>query len=253
MIPAPTFFYLNPLDQAAAQIVSLAENAPFKLSGKACFRIGVDHDSKNPGQLVSFGSDPACCDIILPQGYPQKQCHFFIHPGTGELLLRDDTTHGSTSLSSLNDPSDLMVGLPDSQPRQRVVINTETEFLFKMVEASFTLMWIDRRGALEAAKTKPMIRRSVAHISKRYLLPENGKIVHKPIKELGCGGSATVFKTLNLNTGSHLAVKKFRPIPGLSGREDKLLKEEYRREVGLVSRLSHVGSQLRKFLPGFRY
>jgi hypothetical protein len=253
MSPAPIFFYLNPLDKAAAQIVSLTENAPFKLRGKACFRIGVGHDPKNPGQLVSFGSDPACCDIILPQGYSQTQCHFFIHPGTGELLLRDDTTRGSTSLSSLDDPLDLIIGLPNSQPRQRVVVNTEPEFLFKMGEASFMLMWIDRRAALEAARTKSMITRSVAPISNRYLLPENGKIVHKPIRELGRGASATVFETLNLRTGSHLAVKKFRPIPGISRREERVLKEEYKREVRLVSQLSHVGSQLRKILPAFRY
>lgn len=250
MSKSPAFFDLVPVDSAAAQIVSLPQNEFFKanLSGKVCLKIGVDHNPKHAGQLISFGRDSSSCDVTLPPGFPEKQCHFFVHPRTREVLLRDDTSHGSTSLADPDDVSNLALGLPTSQPRQRVLLNTIPEFVLKMENATFILAWSDRGRAFDAAKTTSIVRESVAITSSRHLLLQDGSLIHSPFQQLGLGDSATVFKTLNLNTGSHLAVKIFHPIPGISERADKNLKREYKREAKLISRLSHVSNSILQHL-----
>ncbi len=122
----PAFFYLLPQNKAATSIVSLPSNASFKHTdssdGSVWLRIGIDHTPKCSGRLVSFGHDDSCCDILLPEGYPQKQCHFYIHPRTLEVILRDDTSDYSTILFSSPTPNETRFSLPDAQPRQRVVL-----------------------------------------------------------------------------------------------------------------------------------
>ncbi len=247
MSNSPAFFYLDPLDQAAAQIVSLPVNLRFKhilVEGRACLRVGVDHVPKRPGQLISFGRNPSLCDIALPQDFPGTQCHFSINPQSGELLLRDDTEDMSTLLSAPSTPEDQRLRLPDSRPRQRVVLTTEKGNLIRMKNAQFLLLWSERatrERALEEAKNKAMIGPGVALNLGSDLGLERGQIIHSRIAELGKGVTATVFKTLNLNTGDHLAVKSFH---FESPKHQDAVKVVVRKEVVLLSQLSHVRSDL---------
>lgn len=220
--------------------MSLPVNAHFKhilQSGKAHLRIGIDHRPKRPGQLVSFGRDPSSCDVVLPQEFPERQCHFFIHSRTGELVLRDDTANDSTLLFIPSTPSDPTLTLPDCHPRQRVVLASEQAPNIKMGDALFTLLWGERERAFQAAKNTPIITRSPPQGLTPALGLERGKIVHKCVGELGKGATATVFKTLNLHTGDYLAVKIFSFDSWIY---EDIAKKEVRKEVGVLSQLSHV-------------
>ena len=241
----PVFFYLLPQNEQAAQVVSLSSNAPFKHinsdDGSEWLRVGIRHIPKNPGRLVSFGCDRCCCDIILPEGFPRWQCHFFINPLTAELLLRDDTVDGTTVLTASNDPADPRFDLPDAHPRQRVVVQDIRNARIRMQNALFMLGWSGTiNSAMDAAKTMSRFAPSPAFRSSLADLRERGQIVHRRIRKLGRGGAAKVYLTLNLKTGDHLAVKIFRfdPTVEMAG------KIEVKREVDLLKRLSHVSSEL---------
>lgn len=237
----PVFFYLLPQNQAAVSIVSLPSNASFKHSeprdGSVWLRVGIDHIPKSPGRLVSFGCDHSCCDILLPEGYPQKQCHFYIHPRTFEILLRDDTADYSTILISSNTPTETRFSLPDGQPRQRVVLEAVKNAHIRMRKALFMIGWAGTRDvAFEAARATSKFSPSVALGSRAADIFENGRIVHRRISRLGTGSYGKVFLTVNLKTGDHLAVKVFEFAPEVE-REGKDL---VRQEVELIKELSHV-------------
>ena len=245
----PVFFYLLPQNQAAARIVSLPSNASFKHSdpsdGSAWLRVGIDHIPKSSGRLVSFGRDHSCCDILLPEGYPQKQCHFYIHPGTFEVLLRDDTVDYSTILISSNTPAETRFSLPDGQPRQRVVLEAIRNAHIRMQKALFMVGWSGtRRMAFEAARATSKFLLSGAVGSPAADLLENGRIVHRRIRRLGSGSYGKVFLTVNLKTGDHLAVKVFEFKPEVE-REGKDL---VRQEVDLIKELSHVSLEAARLL-----
>ena len=233
------FFYLAPEGEIATRILSDPVNALFKHAhrdGREVFRIGDDHSPKTSGQLITFGSDRSCCDIILPEGFPPKQCHFFINPRTGELLLRDDTEDETTWLSHSNFPS---FSLPSSmQPRQRVVPTAEHRVQVAMQRANFHLVWGNPKRAFQAAWTKSLIPQNIASRDQRIL--QSGRIVHSRMRELGQGATAKVYLTLDLNTGDHLAVKTFLREPGESEHQVNIVKHLARMEVRVMSKLSHV-------------
>lgn len=232
-------FYLVPLGQPATNIVSLPINAPFKhnaSNGRVWLRVGLEHTPKKSGQLISFGSDRSRCDINLPEGCPM-QCHFFIHPRTRELLLRDDSSNSSTILFASAEPAASRFSLPDAQPRQRVVLGAIQNARIRMHNALFTLGWGPSRcSALEAARTMPRFTPSGALSSNPVDLLEGGRIVHSRMAQLGQGSSAKVFLTLNLKTGDHLAVKIFVFRRGMESKG----KEVVRKEVDMMKELSHV-------------
>lgn len=247
----PVFLYLDPQNQAAVQIVTLPVNARFKHTRPdktAWLRIGIDHDPKNLGQLISFGCDSTCCDIILRPGFAQRQCHLFIHPRTGELLLRDDTTDHSTEIFGSNDPLEHKFRLPDTQPRQRVLLAVAENVRIKMKDALFKVNWSERLRAFNAAKMMPMITQSVAHSFTRADHVESGRIVHRRVSKLGKGATATVFLTLNLKTGDQIAVKIFNKFKTIA--EEMESKKYVKREVDLMSRLSHVRFLIRQSFLG---
>lgn len=241
-ITSPAFFYLVPEDEIASQIISIPVNAPFKYTrrdGKKVFRIGADHTPKTPGQLISFGSDPACCDILMPQGSPPKQCHFFLNPRTGELLLRDDTEDGATWLTHSNPAK---FSLPEGRQRQRVVPTTEEHAAVAMQSAKFDLVWSEPKRAFAIAKANFIVRQ--ISTGKQERIYQCGQIVHSRIRELGQGATAKVFLTIDLNTGDHLAVKTFLRQVGRTERDINNIKHFARLEIKTMSKLSHVRIEL---------
>lgn len=236
---SPVFFYLAPEGEIATRILSDPVNASFKHpqpDGVDIFRIGVDHSPRTSGQLVTFGTDRSCCDIILPPGFPLKQCHFFINPRTGELLLRDDSADETTLLTHSNLP---FFSLPSStQPRQRVVPTAEHRARVTMQRARFHLIWGSPKIAFPAAWTKSLISPNITSRDQRIL--QNGQLVHSRMRELGQGATAKVYLTLDLNTGDHIAVKTFSREQGKSEHRGNTVKRLARMEVRVMSKLSHV-------------
>jgi hypothetical protein len=239
------YFYLVPQGTLATDIISDRANARFKHrlpSGKDVLRFGFNHTPKKNGSFVSFGSNSNCCDVLLPRDFPQMQCHFFTNRQSGELLLRDDTANEDTFLSV---PGGAKFYLPDTQPRQRVLLTSEGDIVIKMQLAQFKLLWGTAREGLESAKAKYMPSNASQNLPTAIKQKENryvrsdANIVHHHIKKLGRGVSAKVFLTTDLTTGDHLAVKEFyMPEDG----DEERLKMGVRKEVDLISQLSHVRS-----------
>lgn len=236
----PIFFFLAPRNLLADQIVANTANASFRYDvahGVGYLRIGIDHDPKVPGQLISFGHDPFVSDIILPRGFPGRQCCFMVNAGTGEMLLRDDTEDHSTYIDVPGGPD---FDLPDSGLRQRVLSTSCRTPSVQMGDALFKLLWGDTKRAFNAASTKPILMQSFPLRNSRGF----GEIVHSRIRELGRGATSTVWLTLDLTTGNHLAVKLMLPNPG----EDVSIQQQKKRQVGieagLLSHLSHVRPDL---------
>jgi hypothetical protein len=235
---SPVFFFLTPEDEEARQIVSSPSNAFFKHKAPnrtTGLRIGVDHVPKTPGQLLTFGTDPSACDILLPQGFPRTQCHFFIHPHTGELLLRDDTADRSTILTTRHGQD---FELPNMELRQRVLLLEEaTQYIRMQQTVRFRLIWGQSTAAIYAAKTNPRIMPERALETDQARIYENGKIVHRVIKAVGERHVAAIYLTLDLNTGDHLAVKVW---DRKSEDVETDAKTYAKQEVELFSKLSHV-------------
>lgn len=237
-----TFFYLAPRDQPAIQIVSSEDNARFKWrtpGGEVVLRIGVDHTPKVPGHLVSLGSDRSRCDIVLPPSFPSRQCHIFINPQTGYLLLRDDTPDHATILKV---PDNQKFSLPRSQPRQKVLFGRHrTAFIAMQKIAHFELLRLAEPSQVikAAARKKALFLPSAAPGSAQRRVLENERIVHQRIRELGSGEYGDVFETLDLGTGDILAVKTF----SFTFRQEEIdVKKQGRQEVNVLSNLKHVRS-----------
>ena len=236
---SPVFFFLAPESPLAHEIVYFTGNASFKHKTPdktVGLRIGLDHIPKTPGALVSFGIDRSSCDIILPQGFALRQCLFFIHPHTGEVLLRDTTRNASTALITATGGQ---LNLPNIEPRQRVVLTTESiQYVQMGATVRFRLIWGKPKEAFRSAKTKPELLPRWAVDRPQPRICEDGKIVHKILKNIGVGYSATVFSTVDLNTGDHLAVKVYFRFD--SEEKETKTKNNVLKEVELVSKLSHV-------------
>lgn len=62
-------------------------------------RVGFNDVPKVPGQLVSFGRDPARNDIILSERrFSKNHCHLQIHQQSSEIILRDTSARATTQL-----------------------------------------------------------------------------------------------------------------------------------------------------------
>lgn len=62
-------------------------------------RVGYDDVPKVPGQLISFGRDPARNDIILSERrFSKTHCHLQIHRQSSEIILRDTSARATTQL-----------------------------------------------------------------------------------------------------------------------------------------------------------
>ena len=240
------YFYLEPENEAARKIVSISANEWFRESrpgGKDVFRVGFDHEPKTPGQLISFGSYSRLSDIVLPQNYARMQCHFWMHPGTGELLLMDDTDNKTTEV---NVAGGSKYNLPKTGLRQRVV-SIHSNLLLRMQAAHFRLWWGPTTIQSEAAKTmfnNHQNRRSVAQASASVYpagfspSARRGTLLqHHRLRELGRGTSAIVYLTVDLATGDHFAVKTWQHAADI-GKE--WFRAAVKREMQVSTELSHV-------------
>jgi hypothetical protein len=232
-------FNLFPENEKAEAVVSHFRNAPFKHTntddGKVSLGVGIEHNPKNRGQLISFGDDPACCDIFLPDSCA-RQCHFLFHPRTCEVLLHDDSNDSSTALLLPHFPEAQQFSLPDAQHRQRVLLAGHHDALICISDACFRLAWSEtrNRALIEAQRM-----RKFAPVSTQLDPLENGRITHAPLEILGEGGSAMVLLTLNLKTGDYLAVKVYNS----RHRVERAIKDGVRKEVNLIASLHHVCHQ----------
>jgi hypothetical protein len=242
----PLIFNLAPQNRAARLVVDHDRNARFKHENTTSVKtvslgVGIGHEPKNQGQLISFGTDPGCCDILLRSGFP-RQCHFSIHPRTHEVLLHDDSQDGSTTLLSSNKPEESRFSIPEAQHRQRVVLTAMNNAHIRIFDALFKLTWSGNKDeALERAQSMVRFAPDHACISTPIDLLENGQITHRRIRILGEGASAVVYLTMNLKTGDHLAVKMYK----FNGQAEveKACKDAVRKEVNLIASLHHVSHQ----------
>lgn len=232
---SPVFFYLAPRNQLANEIARLPVNAPFTHTfpnHTVYLKVGTDHVPKHPGRLISIGSNRSNCDIILPQGYPSRQCCFLVNPRTGEMLLRDDTEDQSTRLVVAGGAK---YELPRTQPRQRVILGGETGASIQMRGAVFNFQWSEKNRAFGVAKTRSL----VAQPTPLRSFDRVREIEHRRIRELGRGATSTVWLTIDLGTGDHLAVKVFQ-LHSREGEVEADIKRQVMEEVRLLSGLSHV-------------
>ena len=104
-----TLFWLIPQNSPAIAIVEDARNRfRFREISRAfrnrddlesTLRVGFDDISKVPGQLVSFGRDPARSDIILSdRRFSKAHCHLYVHRLSAEIILRDTSARATTQL-----------------------------------------------------------------------------------------------------------------------------------------------------------
>lgn len=104
-----TLFWLIPQNVPAATIVEDSRNK-FRFrkisrgfrkddSLESTLRVGFDDAPKVPGQLISFGRDPARSDIILSdRRFSKTHCHLQVHRQSSEIVLRDTSARATTQL-----------------------------------------------------------------------------------------------------------------------------------------------------------
>lgn len=240
------YFYLIPENEAAREIVSMSANDWFRESrpgGKDVFRVAFDHEPKNPGQLISLGSYSRLCDIVLPESYARRQCHFWIHPGTGELLLVDDTDEKTTKVDVTGGSK---YRLPKTGLRQRV-ISIHPTVLLRMQAAHFRLWWCPTTLQSETARTafnnhqsRPSFAQAALPASPGAYPPSvrpGSLLQHHNLRELGRGSSAVVYLTVDLATGDYLAVKTWRHA---IDRRRAGFRAAVGREIQVSMELAHV-------------
>lgn len=209
------FFYLTPMSAGARNVVDQADQTftDQNVSGQRRLRIGFNHIPKTQYRLLSFGTDATSCDILLPEGFPPKQCHFWINGKTGYILLRDDSQDQSTSLDALVDvPTETKIyQLPAGvQPRQRVLFVSHRAHIVRMsIEVSFLMSWDRPADSVRAlANTHNMILLPVEARAMRHgRVYEKRRLRYKHIRSLVHSSSARVDFVVDLNTGDSLAVK----------------------------------------------
>ena len=242
---SPIFFYLIADSRSASRVVDIPENVMFRLLPEKSlkyggFAIGPNHKPKLSRQFLSIGSDYQTCDILLPKGFPERQCHFFVHPVTGELLLHDDSPNNGTSLS-VGGTDTSKFNLPLDKPRQRVLPQSHDRITLTFArQLRFKLLWGSPRSAFEAIENRKLMSHTVRGANRVRTL-ENGQLIHHILHPLGAGETATVYKTIDLNTGDYLAVKVY----DISSKtiEEKACRN-VRKEQALLSRLAHVSSPI---------
>lgn len=258
-----TCFFLRPLEERAAAIVSDPANTawrcPDPTSGarRWVLRIGFDQPSKTPGILASFGRIEAINDIVLRgRTYGKIQCYFTVHSKTGEILLHDKSRFRSTHLLLDVDPGDHW----QNTPKRGVVILSRGSSKFTIGRARFQLMPYDngtgilRQNTLEFVKRNPaddpyadtsdeeeMAPMPPEHDAK-IKGPSEEEISHLDIRSLGRGTFGQVKEVVDLYNGDHYAAKSI-PWEGyvkLHYKTEKAWKEKVLHEVKLHRSLSHV-------------
>ncbi|KAK2756232.1 hypothetical protein FQN54_005640 [Arachnomyces sp. PD_36] len=260
-----TLFWLIPQNPPAAAIVGdprnkfrFREMSRSKGNVEPTLRVGFDDTPKIPGQLISFGRDPARSDVILSERrFSKTHCHLHVHRQSSEIVLRDTSARATTQLI-LEDS--LKKYFLQGIPRQRVLPRLQNIGI-RIENAEFEILWAkssddESRAAriafaaqklpdeLAATSFTVDTQPETAHFTRVQtpqipeLLQRAGFLEHHKHMFLGAGSFAQVHQTVDLSSGDLFAVKtiSFDPNKPL---EEKRKKELYKREIELHSRISH--------------
>lgn len=257
--PRPlTLFTLIPMNKAALATVNYSDNAPFvsQLGDKLVFDIG--HTRAKPcGTLVTLGRGKNADIFLDSPSLSRIQCSFVINPDTNVVMLHDLSSQSSTQVFGL--PS---TPFENDRKRQVVVCSTMNTMLGMGGEGrdlyTFQLCWRgDLTNTLKEIKLRkeadasisyeedPRVMRTVDEKATakesprfdlriqvpsrpriRYMTPENARV--------GNGQFGQVFKVLDMDTGTFLAVKKLS-LPAAGSWEAVAQK----REIEVLSRSRH--------------
>jgi hypothetical protein len=256
--------WLEAANAPARDIIALEANSLYRveIGSRRVLKVGLQTSPKVSGRLVSLGRDPSSNDLLLPDRiFSKNHCHIYLNESSSALILRDTSSTKSTQVTYLELADDRLYRL-QGDPRQRVLLTTH-RILMHVGPAQFRIIWrvpkeLDARQALEEAKAAFAKKQvapeldltfldlqslpSTAYELRSYYTPSVAsqyqklpKIVHEKQRLLGSGAFGKVYETVDLNTGSLLAVKTSN-----RGIDDSKYKRSLKREVEILAQLSHV-------------
>lgn len=127
---ASPFFSLIPAHPAALRCLENPQNAGFVYTptgtDRPAFKVSLQNMSKIDGCIISFGRGWGADIRISGTRTSQKQCIFILHETTGEIIFRDCSYYGSSTLiNQANDGANPLGGDPGQvvvRPKDDVII-----------------------------------------------------------------------------------------------------------------------------------
>lgn len=176
------------------------------------------------------------------------QCQFILNETTHEIILRDRSAYQSTLLTNGLSSKQLLRGVP----RQRVIRRPDNLTIgmggVNGDLVKFDLAWapLDDEARFNAAQVVQefvelpqnprfaITRNDRDTESDRYEMRmqtpwDSTRLTHRKLKQLGQGSFDTVYQTVDLHTGDHLAVKIIRT--DTAQRHTAYWKAAFRREA----------------------
>jgi hypothetical protein len=253
-------FDLEPASEEALRLTCDLFNEPFQhqmSNGDLVLRVPFLHVSKTPGNLVTFGRETSTSDIYLGdfKFYSKSHCYIYVHTVSEQFVLKDVLPSQTTRLEVDGDERYSLKGDP-----RRCVIPIGKSATLKINDAIFRFLWARPGWSMKNYVTYTSNQRAVAlrtsvgrlrpppprcdTIAQSPAPPHDEQILeriaHEPVgADLGDGTFGKVKLTINIHSGCLLAVKQLV----FSPENEKLGKENAKREVGIMSELSHVSAQ----------
>jgi len=195
------------------------------------------YDSQNM-TLASIGRRG--CSITfcaLGQDLSRVQCTFHIHPDSGEILFKDQSTAKSSRVSRYDDAMDTKSFEFRGELRQVVVHREFNDFISfggaRKDMYKFKLVWNPKFSPRSVRAQFPRLLNPATPLAERTTLlirsEEEAESVRRTLRvqqkhrgnlevryhltsntEVGSGGYGTVFPALDVDSGDEIAVKKFR-------------------------------------------
>lgn len=270
-MPDPlALFSLEPIDDRARQVVANPCNKQFvsflatKRGDVAVLDIGHLRSANGDDTLATLGRSG--CDILVEGASISKmQCSFELNRETGVIMFYD-RSHGQTCqvFAAEDSKKSATSTTPFQHGRvRRVVVQKELNTVIGMGGVGrnlvrFRLIWhSDPLETLETIRARqgncvpcnPQFARTVdeadtivpSRMETRIHTPGHGQPRMRWVKRgkaaLGAGAFGEVWKALDVDTGRTMAAKVMR-------RRSDELWETLKREVEILSRVSHVSKQL---------
>ena len=133
------YFQLLAYNDEAERITSDSQNQSFRVfspRGKPCLQVGDFYKTKNSSNLITFGKDLNACDVFLGNSkyFSKTHCYIYIHPLSGEFVLRDVSASQGTILDMDGDKRYRLQGNPRRRvlPRGRVSRIAFNEVIFEL-------------------------------------------------------------------------------------------------------------------------
>lgn len=255
-------FSLYPLNERSIAAIDDPVNEPFVsiIFGKRVYDIGHFKSKSSVTTLATLGRGDT--DIFLDGPAVSKiQCSFEINPETG-LVMFYDRSHGCTSQVH----GDISFPFEYNRPRKVVVMKGFNEIIgmggvgrniiqFQLIwhhEFSRTMEKVMDRGDTLIEKN-PRLSQTIDDTD---IIPPSGpdtrlhtagqrqpKLRFQELYKLGSGQFGVVYKAINVDLGTFLAVKTLSRPQARSEQEWKeLLKGPLRREVKNLSQSKHVSN-----------